>query len=202
MTFALPELDFKADALEPFMDQQTVEIHHGKHHAGYTAKMNAALEEAGLTEVNLETEVFPQVSNMPKAIAINAGQYWNHSFFWKSLAPTGQEASEKVSQALTASFGGYDGFVSEFTKAASSVFGSGWAWLCQRQDGSLTIVETFNHENPLMENIAAEHGQVTPLLVIDVWEHAYYLKYQNRRPEFIEAFLQIVDWEEVERRMS
>lgn len=202
MTFTLPELQFATDALEPFMDKKTVEIHHGKHHAGYTTKLNTALEETGLSEVNLETEIFPQVSNMSRAITINSGQFWNHSFFWESLAPAGQEPSGRVRDALTSSFGGYDEFVAEFTKAASSVFGSGWAWLCQKQDGALVVLESLNHENPLMEHMVIEHGQVTPLLVIDVWEHAYYLKYQNRRPEFIAAFLQIVNWEQVEKRMN
>ncbi len=202
MTFTLPELSFATDALEPFMDKETVEIHHGKHHAGYTTKLNAALEAEGLSEVNLEQEVFPQISNMPRAIQTNAGQFWNHSFFWESLAPIGQEPSEMVMNALTASFGGYDEFVAEFTKHASTVFGSGWAWLCKKQDGSLMVMSTLNHENPLMENEVIEYGNLTPLLVIDVWEHAYYLKYQNRRPEFIAAFLQIVNWEKVAERMA
>lgn len=202
MTFTLPELGFAIDALEPFMDKETVEIHHGKHHAGYTTKLNNALEEAGLTEVDLAKEVFPQISNMPRAIQTNAGQFWNHSFFWESLAPTGQEVSGELLDAMTASFGGYDGFVEEFTKHASTVFGSGWAWLCKKQDGSLIVTSTLNHENPLMEAQVADHGSVTPLLVIDVWEHAYYLKYQNRRPEFIAAFLQIVNWEKVAERMA
>jgi len=202
MTFTLPELGFATDALEPFMDKETVEIHHGKHHAGYTTKLNNALETAGLTEVNLATEVFPQISNMPRAIQTNAGQFWNHSFFWESLAPTGQEVSAEVLDAMTAAFGGYDGFVEEFSKHASTVFGSGWAWLCKKQDGSLIVTSTLNHENPLMESQVTEHGPVTPLLVIDVWEHAYYLKYQNRRPEFIAAFLEIVNWEKVSERMG
>ena len=202
MTFTLPELSFATDALEPFMDKETVEIHHGKHHAGYTTKLNAALEEAGLTEVNLATEVFPQISNMPRAIQTNSGQFWNHSFFWEGLAPAGQEPAGGVADALTASFGGYDEFVAEFTKHASTVFGSGWAWLCKKQDGSLVVTSTLNHENPLMEGMDKEHGPLIPLLVIDVWEHAYYLKYQNRRPEFIAAFLQIVNWEKVAERMG
>ncbi len=202
MTFTLPELAFATDALEPFMDKETVEIHHGKHHAGYTTKLNAALEESGLTEVTLETEVFPQISNMPRAIQTNAGQFWNHSFFWEGLAVTGQEPTGAVADALTASFGGYDGFVEEFTKYASTVFGSGWAWICKKQDGSLVVTSTVNHENPLMGGVNDEHGPLTPLLVIDVWEHAYYLKYQNRRPEFIAAFLQIVNWEKVTERMG
>jgi len=201
MTFTLPELHFATDALEPFMDKETVEIHHGKHHAGYTTKLNAAMEESGLQEANLETEIFPQITNMPQGIKTNAGQFWNHSFFWESLAPAGQEPAAEVMSALAASFGGYEEFVQEFTKHASTVFGSGWAWLCKKQDGSLVVVSTLNHENPLMDSFSSDHGPLKPLLVIDVWEHAYYLKYQNRRPEFIAAFLQIVNWEKVAERM-
>jgi len=202
MTFTLPDLPFETDALEPFMDKETVEIHHTKHHAGYTTKLNAALEAEGINDVNLETEIFPQIMQMPRAIQTNAGQFWNHSFFWESLAPTGQEPSESVMNKLTESFGGYDGFVSEFTEKAGGVFGSGWAWLCKKQDGSLCVVQTLNHLNPLMDSFTKEHGVMTPLLVIDVWEHAYYLKYQNRRPEFIAAFLKIVNWEKVEQRLG
>ncbi len=200
MTFKLPILPFSTDALEPFMNQQTVEIHHGKHHAGYTTKLNKQIESEGLGELDLETDVFPKTDIFPKGIIINGGQYWNHSFFWDSIAPAGQAPSEKVMTAINDSFGGFDAFKEAFTKEASSVFGSGWTWLCQKKDGSLTLVNTLNHENPLMDSVDSD--DVTPLLVIDVWEHAYYLKYQNRRPEFIAAFMEIINWEKVEERMA
>lgn len=202
MKFELPQLAYATDALEPFMDKQTVEIHYGKHHAAYTEKLNMMCKDEGLTELNLVTELFPMAGNFPKGIVINGGQFWNHSFFWNSLAPEGQEPGAAVAQAINDSYGSFENFKSEFTKAALGVFGSGWAWLCKRDDGSLAIVPTFNHENPHMDTVVAEHGRVTPLLVIDVWEHAYYLKYQNRRNEFIEAFFNIVNWEKVEERIN
>lgn len=202
MTFVLPELHFAPDSLEPFMDKETVEIHHGKHHKAYTDKLNAACDELGLSEISLTGELFPMTGNFSAPVVINAGQYWNHNFFWNSLAPQGSMPSPAVLDAITASYGSFDTFKDEFTKCALGVFGSGWAWLCKRDDGTLTMVPTLNHENPLMDTVSKEHGKVIPLLVIDVWEHAYYLKYQNRRPEFVEAFIHIINWEKVEERMN
>ena len=182
------------------MDQKTVEVHHGKHHQGYTDKLNKALEDLGTTEVSLENEVFPQIDNFPRAVRINGGQYWNHNFFWESVAPAGQNPGSQTMAAIDKDFGGMDGFKQAFTEAATGVFGSGWAWLCMNADNELEIIGTHNEDNPLMKGIAPEGTR--PLLVIDVWEHAYYLKYQNRRAEFIDAFFNIINWEKVEERLT
>ncbi len=202
MKFELPKLNFETDALEPFMDKETVEIHHGKHHQAYTDNFNKALEENNVMDESLEQELFPNISKYPAAMKNHGGGYWNHKFFWENLAPADStKPGEKTTELINETFGDFATFKAEFTKSAMGVFGSGWAWLCIDADGRLKMVQTLNQENPLMDSVRSEVGHNKPLLVIDVWEHAYYLKHQNRRPEFIEAFFNIVNWDEVESRL-
>ena len=203
MKFELPKLNFQTDALEPFMDKETVEIHHGKHHQAYTDNFNKALEENNVVDESLEEVIFPNISKYPAAMKNHGGGYWNHKFFWENLAAAGTTTvGEKTMELINETFGDFDTFKAEFTKAASTVFGSGWAWVCLDADRRLKIVQTFNQENPYMDVISDKEGTLKPLLVIDVWEHAYYLKYQNKRPEFIDAFFNIVNWDEVEKRIG
>lgn len=203
MKFELPKLNFETDALEPFMDKETVEIHHGKHHQAYTDNFNKALEDSNVVDESLEEDLFPHISKYSMAIRNHGGGYWNHKFFWENLAEADStNPGEKAMELINETFGDFDTFKAEFTKAAVGVFGSGWAWLCVNPDGQLKIVQTLNQENPLMDVVSEDAGHCKPLLVIDVWEHAYYLKYQNRRAEFIEAFFQIINWDTVEDRIG
>ena len=200
--FELPKLSFEYNALEPHIDAKTMKIHHGKHHAGYTAKLNAAINDTDLENQSIE-DILKNLDLENKAVRNNGGGFYNHSLFWKVMSPDGGgNPTGEIAGAIDKAFGSFDNFKDEFSKAALTVFGSGWAWLCKRDDGSLTIVPTFNHENPYMDTVTAKHGKVTPLMVIDVWEHAYYLNYQNKRPDYVEAFWGVVNWEEVERRMN
>lgn len=202
MKFELPKLNFETDALEPFMDKETVEIHHGKHHQAYTDNFNKQLEEHNVMEESLEEELFPNISKYPVAMKNHGGGYWNHKFFWENLSPADStKPGEKTMELINETFGDFDSFKEGFTKASVGVFGSGWAWLCVDSDQKLKIVQTLNQENPYMDCVQKDHGHLKPLLVIDVWEHAYYLKYQNRRPEFIEAFFNIINWNVVEERL-
>jgi len=197
--FVLPELPYAYNALEPFIDAQTMELHHSKHHAAYTDKFNAAVKEAGLTG-KTAVEILSEVSKYPAAIRNNGGGYLNHKLFWKMLAPaTGQLPSTELLAAINKDFGTLDACKDKFNTAAKSVFGSGWAWLIVTDAGILKITTTPNQDSPLMD-IVSEKG--TPLLCIDVWEHAYYLKYQNRRPEYIDAFWNVINWEFVSLRFS
>ena len=196
--FVLPELPYAYDALEPYFDAKTMEIHHSKHHAAYTEKFNAAVKEAGLTGKTAH-EILAEISKYPAAVRNNGGGYLNHKIFWKMLAPaTGKQPSRELMDALVRDFGSFDTFKEKFTAAAKSVFGSGWAWLIVAED-KLKITSTPNQDSPIMD-IVADKG--VPLLCIDVWEHAYYLKYQNRRPEFIEAFWNVVNWDFVFQRYN
>jgi Fe-Mn family superoxide dismutase len=198
MAFELPKLDYSYDALEPYIDATTMEIHHTKHHGGYTTKLNNALKGTGLEGKSIE-EILKNISKHPLAVRNNGGGYYNHSLFWKVLSPDGGgQPKGDLLAAIEKSFGSFDNFKSEFSSAAGSVFGSGWAWLT-KSNGELKITTTPNQDNPLMD-VAAVKG--TPILGLDVWEHAYYLKYQNRRPEYISAFWNIVSWDEVARRFS
>jgi Fe-Mn family superoxide dismutase len=196
--FVLPELPYAYNALEPFIDARTMELHHSKHHATYTDRFNAAVKEAGLTGKTAQ-EILAEVSKYPAAIRNNGGGYLNHKWFWKMLAPaTGQKPAAELLAALNRDFGSLEAFQEKFNTAAKSVFGSGWTWLIA--DGNtLKITSTANQDSPVMD-IATEKG--TPLLCIDVWEHAYYLKYQNRRAEYIDAFWNVVNWEFVSQRYS
>jgi Fe-Mn family superoxide dismutase len=198
MAFELPKLDYDYNALEPYIDATTMEIHHTKHHAAYTAKFNDAVKGAGLEGKSVE-EILKNISKYPLAVRNNGGGYYNHSLFWKVLSPHGGgQPKGDLLAAIEKSFGSFDNFKSEFSAAAGSVFGSGWAWLI-KSNGGLKVITTPNQDSPLMD-VAAVKG--TPIMALDVWEHAYYLKYQNRRPEYISAFWNIVSWDEVAKRFS
>lgn len=198
MAFTLPELPYAHNALEPHIDTKTMEIHHGKHHNAYVTNLNAALAGTENEGKSLE-ELVANVSKYSPAVRNNGGGHWNHSFFWQILSPKGGGApTGKVADAINEAFGSYDKFKEEFTKAATTRFGSGWAWLIVK-DGKLAVTSTPNQDNPLMD-IAEVKG--TPILGIDVWEHAYYLHYQNRRPDYIAAFYNLINWDEVNKRFE
>lgn len=195
MTFKLPKLDYAYDALEPHFDAMTMEIHHSKHHAGYTNKLNKALEGSNLS-FNIE-ELLQKLDELPAEIQVavrnNGGGYYNHQLFWKFLSPNGGgEPSGELAEALNQTFGSFEAFKEAFNTAAKTQFGSGWAWLVF-SDGQLEVVSTPNQDSPISEGKDV-------LLGLDVWEHAYYLKYQNRRPDYINAFWNIVNWKVVEER--
>jgi Fe-Mn family superoxide dismutase len=200
MKYELPQLPYGYDALEPYIDAKTMEIHHTKHHQAYTNNLNAALEkhpeiaDMPLEKLLADPTLVPE--DIRAAVRNSGGGYWNHDFFWKVMAPkAGGEPSGKVAEAINASFGGFTPFKEMFTKAAGGVFGSGWAWLVVGTDGKLAVISTPNQDGPLAL-------KQKPLLVLDVWEHAYYLKYQNRRPEYIDAWWNVVNWKEAERRLQ
>ncbi|MDQ3292421.1 MAG: superoxide dismutase [Bacteroidota bacterium] len=200
MAFELPQLPYAYDALEPHIDRQTMEIHHTKHHQAYTTNLNNAIQGTDLEGKSIE-EILQNISNAPAAVRNNGGGYYNHNLFWTILAPNaGGEPTGPIADAINSAFGSYDKFKDEFTKAATTRFGSGWAWLCKMEGGSLQICSTANQDNPLMDTETSCGG--FPLLGLDVWEHAYYLKYQNRRPEYISAFFNLINWDEVNRRFS
>ncbi len=193
MAFELPKLDYNYNALEPYIDAQTMEIHHTKHHAAYTSKLNDAIKNTGLEDKSLE-DIFRNISKYSAAVRNNGGGYYNHSLFWKVLSPKGGGLPKgELLEAINKTFGSFENFKTEFSNAAAGVFGSGWAWLI-KSDGDLKITSTPNQNNPLMD-VARIKG--VPILGLDVWEHAYYLKYQNRRPEYISAFWNIINWDEV-----
>ena len=197
MSYKLPELPYSYDALEPHFDAATMEIHHSKHHQGYTNKLNAALEEAGLTDKNIE-DLFGTTSKLSTGIRNNGGGFYNHSLFWSVLSQNGGgEPKGKVAEAIQETFGSFDAFKDTFNNAAATRFGSGWAWLIVDENKKLKVTSTPNQDNPLMD-VATDNG--TPILGLDVWEHAYYLNYQNKRPDYILAFWNIVNWDEVEKR--
>lgn len=192
MAFTLPPLPYAFDALEPAIDRETMTIHHGKHHQAYVDKLNEAVSaDAGLQGKTLE-DLFASISKAPKAVRNNGGGHWNHSLFWELLAPAGEtgEPSAELAAAIDRDLGGMDRFKEAFNAAGVGQFGSGWAWLIV-QDGKLKVTSTPNQDNPLMD-VADEKGAV--VLAADVWEHAYYLKYQNRRPEYLKAFWTVVNW--------
>jgi Fe-Mn family superoxide dismutase len=192
-SYKLPELDYAFDALEPYIDAMTMEIHHDRHHAGYTKNFNAAVLEAGLSDTGIK-EIFRQVSKYPAAIRNNGGGYWNHKMYWKCMSPNGGgEPAGDLQKALEKSFGSFENFREQMSKTAATQFGSGWAWLVSTADG-LVVTSTPNQDNPLMD-VAGVQG--FPLLCIDVWEHAYYLKHQNMRTDYIEAFWHVVNWDYV-----
>lgn len=198
MSFTLPALKYDYKALEPYIDAQTMEIHHTKHHAAYTNNLNAALEGSDQPSKTIE-ELLAHVSNAGPAIRNNGGGFYNHNLFWELMIPGGSKQPEgRLLESLNGSFGSFDSFKAAFTKAATTRFGSGWAWLIQKGD-TLVVTSTPNQDNPLMD-VAEVQG--VPLLGIDVWEHAYYLKYQNRRPEYIEAFYNVINWDEVAKRFK
>jgi Fe-Mn family superoxide dismutase len=195
--FVLPELQHPYNAYEPHIDAQTMEIHHSKHHGGYVKKLNQALVDANMS-VNKIEELFENINLYPAAIRNNAGGHYNHSVFWTTLDTTVTSPDPELLQAIEASFGVLDTFKETFTEAALSVFGSGWCWLVLTKDNKLDIVTTKNQDNPLMSDI--DRGY--PLFGIDVWEHAYYLSYQNKRADYINAFWSLLNWDEVSRRFK
>ena len=197
MAFTLPELGFAFDALEPHIDAKTMEIHHGKHHNGYTNKLNAAIEGTDLEGKSIE-DILTTLDMSNSGVRNNGGGFYNHSLFWKVIAPDDRgRLSGPLLEAVNAAFGSKDAMIEQFSKAAGSRFGSGWAWLCVHDGGKLEICSTPNQDNPLMPGVGCGG---TPIMGIDVWEHAYYLNYQNRRPGYVAAFFNIVNWNEVEKR--
>ncbi|NVO84988.1 superoxide dismutase [Hymenobacter terrestris] len=199
MAFELPALPYAFDALEPHIDAQTMQIHHDKHHQAYVTNLNNAIAGTDMEGKSLD-DLMHNIAAAPTAVRNNGGGHWNHSMFWQVLSPKGGgEPTGAVAEAITKSFGGYEKFKEEFTKAAGTRFGSGWAWLCKQADGSLTIGSTPNQDNPLMPDAGVKG---TPLLGIDVWEHAYYLKYQNKRPDYVAAFYNLINWDEVNKRFQ
>ncbi len=198
MKFELPKLPYAYDALEPHIDALTMEIHHTKHHQGYTNNLNNAIAGTDFEGKTIE-EILASCKDKP-AVRNNGGGYWNHCLFWEIMSPNGGgQPQGELAEAINSAFGSFDAFKEEFSKAAATRFGSGWAWLCV-VDGKLEVCSTPNQDNPLM-NIEGTCGG-TPILGLDVWEHAYYLKYQNRRPDYIKAFFNVVNWDEVAKRFS
>lgn len=199
MAFQLPQLPYDYDALEPHIDRQTMEIHHTKHHQAYTTNLNNAIQGTDLENKSIE-EILQQAAQGAPAVRNNGGGFYNHNMFWQIMAPNGGgEPTGPVAEAITNAFGSYDKFKEEFTKAATTRFGSGWAWLCKTGNNSVQICSTQNQDNPLM---GVEGCNGFPVLGLDVWEHAYYLKYQNRRPDYIAAFFNVINWAEVNRRFT
>ena len=199
MAFELPKLDYAYNALEPHIDAATMEIHHTKHHAAYTNNLNAALEGSADAGKSIES-LLADISKRSVAVRNNGGGFYNHNLFWKFLSPNGGgKPSGELLSAIEKNFGSFDAFKEEFAKAAATRFGSGWAWLVKQADGKLVVSSTPNQDNPLMD-VADVKG--TPILGLDVWEHAYYLKYQNRRPDYIGAFWNVVNWNEVASRLK
>ena len=203
MPYTLPALPYAFDALEPHIDTQTMEIHHTRHHQTYVNNLNAALKDTGLDDKPVEALV-SAVDSLPEAVRTavrnNAGGHYNHSLFWTVMSPTGGGVPQgALARAIDSDLGGFDAFKDAFTKAALTRFGSGWAWLSVTAAGKLVVESSANQDSPLTQGVGSGN---TPILGLDVWEHAYYLKYQNRRPEYIAAFYNVVDWAEVARRYA
>lgn len=194
MAFELPKLDYAYNALEPHIDARTMEIHHSKHHQAYVTNLNNAIAGTDIENASLE-DIIRNISKYSTAVRNNGGGHWNHSFFWKIMgAGKGGAPSGKVADAINGTFGTFEAFKEKFNQAGATRFGSGWAWLIKTSDGKLEITSTPNQDNPLMD-IAEVKG--TPVLGLDVWEHAYYLHYQNRRPDYMNAWWNVVNWDEV-----
>ena len=199
MAFELPELGYAYDALEPNIYARTMEIHHSKHHNGYTTKLNGAITGSDLESKSIE-EILTNLDMSNGAVRNNGGGFYNHSLFWLVMNPNNKgELSGELKEAIMAEFGSFEAFKDAFSKAAATQFGSGWAWLCVLPGGKVEVCSTPNQDNPLMPGVSCEG---TPILGIDVWEHAYYLNYQNRRPDYIEAFFNVINWNEVASRYA
>jgi len=199
MSFELPKLKYAFDALEPHIDAKTMEIHHDKHHAGYTKKLNSAIEGTDKEGKNIEN-ILKNLDMSNKAVRNNGGGYYNHNLFWEIMSPDGGGKPEgELASAIDAAYGSFEAFKEEFSNAAAGQFGSGWAWLCVHDGGKVEVCSTANQDNPLMPEIGCGG---TPILGLDVWEHAYYLNYQNKRPEYIDAFFNVIDWKEVSSRYA
>lgn len=197
MAFQLPELGYAYDALEPHIDGRTMEIHHSKHHQGYTNNLNNAIAGTDSEGHSIEA-ILANLDMNNKAVRNNGGGFYNHSLFWSVMNPADKgELSGDLKAAIEAEFGSVDAFKDAFSKAAATQFGSGWAWLCVHAGGKVSVCSTPNQDNPLMPGVTCE---ATPILGLDVWEHAYYLNYQNRRPDYINAFFNVINWNEVAKR--
>ncbi len=199
MAFTLPELGYAYDALEPHIDARTMEIHHTKHHNGYTNKLNAAIEGTDLADKSIE-DILTNLDPNNTAVRNNGGGYWNHKLFWEILNPEDRgRLSGELLDAVNEAFGSKDAMVEQFSKAAATRFGSGWAWLCVHKGGKVEICSSPNQDNPMMPGVGCGG---TPIMGLDVWEHAYYLNYQNRRPDYINAFFSVVNWNVVEKKYA
>ena len=199
MAFELPKLNYAYDALEPHIDARTMEIHHSKHHNGYTTKLNAALEGTEQENDSIES-ILVALDLSNTAVRNNGGGFYNHSLFWDIMNPNDKgELSGELEEAINEAFGSFDDFKTAFSKAAATQFGSGWAWLCVHEGGKVEVCSTPNQDNPLMPGVSCGG---TPILGIDVWEHAYYLNYQNRRPDYINAFFSVINWNKVAKRYA
>jgi len=197
MAFKLPELPYAYDALEPYIDARTMEIHLTKHHYGYTNNLNKAIAGTELENKSI-LEIFANLDMNNKAVRNNGGGYYNHALFWEVMSPNGGgEPKGELATAIKNAFGSFEEFKNTFSKAAATRFGSGWAWLCVHKGGKVEVCSTPNQDNPLMPHVPCS---ATPILGLDVWEHAYYLNYQNRRPDYINAFFNVINWDEVEKR--
>ena len=199
MSFELPSLNYSSDSLEPHIDAKTMEIHHGKHHAGYTNNLNNAIKGTDLENSSIE-DILTGLDLSNSAVRNNGGGYFNHTLFWNIMSPNGGgEPSGELASAIKSSFGSFDEFKALFSKAAGTRFGSGWAWLCVHKGGKLEVCSTANQDNPLMNGIGCGGY---PVLGLDVWEHAYYLNYQNRRPDYVSGFFNVINWEAVSKSFS
>lgn len=199
MSFELPKLPYAYDALEPHIDAKTMEIHHGKHHAGYTNNLNAAIDGTDLAGKSIE-DILTGLDLNNKAVRNNGGGFYNHRLFWAVMSPNGGgEPTGELAEAINSAFGSFEAFKDAFSKAAATQFGSGWAWLCVHDGGKVEICSTPNQDNPIMPGVGCGG---TPILGLDVWEHAYYLNYQNKRPEYIDAFFNVINWKEVSSRYA
>ncbi|TVQ75996.1 MAG: superoxide dismutase [Flavobacteriales bacterium] len=198
MAFELPNLPYAHDALEPHIDARTMEIHHGKHHAAYVSKLNDAIKGTELENMSIE-DIMKNISKQGAGVRNNGGGHFNHTLFWSVMTPNGGGNPEgELAAAIDRDFGSFENFKNAFANAAATQFGSGWAWLCC-DNGKLSVCSTPNQDNPIMD-VTADCG--TPILGLDVWEHAYYLNYQNRRPDYIEAFFNVINWKEVSARFA
>jgi len=199
MSFQLPTLPYAFDALEPHIDARTMEIHHGKHHAGYTNNLNAAIEGTDLEGKSIE-EILNNLDMSNGAVRNNGGGYYNHRLFWEVMSPNGGgQPSGELAEAINDAYGSFDAFKETFSKAAKTQFGSGWAWLCVHPGGKVEVCSTPNQDNPLMPGVTCGG---TPILGLDVWEHAYYLNYQNRRPDYVAAFFNVINWDAVAKNYA
>ena len=199
MSFELPSLNYSSDSLEPHIDAKTMEIHHGKHHAGYTNNLNNAIKGTDLENSSIE-DILTGLDLSNSAVRNNGGGYFNHTLFWNIMSPNGGgEPKGELASAIKSSFGSFEEFKALFSKAAGTRFGSGWAWLCVHKGGKLEVCSTANQDNPLMNGIGCGGY---PVLGLDVWEHAYYLNYQNRRPDYVSGFFNVINWEAVSKSFS